>query len=263
METEFKNILYTKDNGIARITVNRPEVRNAMDRGTREELRLVLADIEKDENVRVAILTGGGDKVFVSGADIRDLKGMTPVAMETFANRLGQQLYTDLGNMCVPVLAMINGLCLGGGLELAMACDMRIASRNAQFGQPEINLGFFPGGGGTQRLPRLVGIGRAKELIYTGRIINADEAEHIGLVDRVVPPEDLNTVVNGLAENIARKSPLTIRLVKKTIDAGMRTDLASGLCQERANLCLCFATEDCAEGISAFLEKRAPKFKGR
>jgi len=158
---------------------------------------------------------------------------------------------------------MINGFCLGGGLELAMCCDIRIASENARLGQPEINISLFPGGGGTQRLPRLIGWGRAKELIYTGTIIDAAEAERIGLVDRVVPPQGLEEEVEQLAEAIASKSPLIIKLSKKVINRGMYTDLAAGLAYEKANFVLCFATEDCTEGVTAFLEKRKPEFKGR
>jgi enoyl-CoA hydratase len=158
---------------------------------------------------------------------------------------------------------MINGYCLGGGCELAMSCDIRIASENAKFGHPEINIGLFPGGGGTQRLPRLVGWGRAKELIYTGKIIDAVEAEKIGLINKVVPSEKLEYTVNELAKNIASKSPIIISLAKRTINRGMYTDLATGLAYERSNFSLCFATEDYTEGINAFLEKREPKFRGK
>ena len=260
---EFKTIIYTKEEGIARITINRPEARNALNRTVRQEIKEAIKDIEEDKDVRVAIITGAGDKAFISGADIADLKEMDPIGIEKHASTIGQQLYTEIENLRVPVIARINGFCLGGGCELAMSCDIRIASANAKFGQPEINIGIFPGGGGTQRLPRLVGWGRAKELIYTGRIIDAAEAERIGLVDKVVPQDKLDETVNQLAATIASKSPLIISLVKKVINRGMYTDLAAGLSYERGNFCLCFATEDSKEGITAFLEKRKPEFKGR
>jgi len=262
---EFENIIYEKDKekGIVKLTINRPEVRNALNAATRQEIRNAIDEIEKDEGVRVVIITGAGEKAFISGADITAFKDATPIMMEESASTLGQQLLIDIENLRVPVIAMINGFCLGGGQELAMCCDIRIASENAKFGQPEINIGIFPGAGGTQRLPRLVGWGKAKELIYTGRIIDAVEAEKIGLVDKVVPPERLEEEVEQLAATIASKSPLIIKLVKKTINKGMYTDLAASLAYEKANFALCFSTEDHTEGVTAFLEKRKPEFKGR
>lgn len=259
----FENILYVKEDGIAKITVNRPEKRNALNQGVRMELRQVLNEIENDNNIRVAIITGAGDKAFIGGADITELKDMSPIACEARASTIGQQLYTDLENLRVPIIAMINGFCLGGGCEIAMCCDMRIASENAKLGQPEINIGIFPGGGGTQRLPRLIGWGKAKELLYTGRIIDAAEAEHIGLVDKVVPPTKLEPAVMELARTIASKSPVIIKLLKKAINKGMYSSLADGLSYEKSTFSLCFATEDHTEGIAAFLEKRHPQFKGK
>ena len=262
---DLNNVIYTKDKekGIARITINRAEVRNALNRATRQEIKRIIEDIEADAEVRVAIITGAGDKAFISGADINEFRETTPVMMEEMASTIGQKLFTDIENLRVPVIAMINGFCLGGGLEVAMCCDIRIASENAKFGQPEINVGIFPGGGGTQRLPRLIGWGRAKELIYTGRIIDAAEAGKIGLVDRIVAHDVLENEVNKLAETIASKSPLIIKLAKKAINRGMYADLAAGLAYEKANIALCFSTEDHMEGITAFLEKRKPEFKGR
>ncbi len=262
---EFENIIYDKDKekGIVKLTINRPEVRNALNAATRQEIRNAIGEIEKDGDVRVVIITGAGEKAFVSGADITAFKDATPIIMEESASTLGQQLFNNIENLSVPVIAMINGFCLGGGLELAMCCDIRIASDNAKFGQPEINIGLFPGAGGTQRLPRLIGWGKAKELIYTGKIIDAAEAERISLVDKVVPQEKLGEEVNQLAETIASKSPLIIKLVKKVINRGMYTDLAAGLSYEKANFALCFATEDRKEGVTAFLEKRKPQFKGK
>jgi Enoyl-CoA hydratase/carnithine racemase len=260
---EYKNIIYNKEKGIARITVNRPEVRNALDGPTRAELRAVTRDIDQDKDIRVAIITGAGDKAFISGADISAVRKMTPPEMEDFASTLGSQLYLEIENLRVPIIAMINGFCLGGGCELAMSCDIRIASEKAKFGQPEINIGIMPGGGGTQRLPRLIGWGRAKELVYTGKIIDAAEAERLGLVDKVVPADKLEETAVGLAQDIANKSPLIMRLIKKTMNRGMYTDLLAALSYEKSNLALCFASEDSKEGITAFLEKRKPEFKGK
>ena len=260
---EFENIIYAKERGIARITINRPQVRNVLNMAARQEIRNAIQDIEKHKEIKVAIITGAGDKAFISGADITDFKEATPIMMEERASTLGQQLFTDIENLRVPVIAMINGFCLGGGCELAMSCDIRIASENAKFGQPEINIGIIPGGGGTQRLPRLVGWGRAKELMYTGRIIDAAEAENIGLVDKVVPLDRLEETANQLAQTIASKSPLIMSILKKTINRGMYTDLPSALSCEKSNFALCFATEDHTEGVTAFLEKRQPQFKGK
>lgn len=260
---EFENIIYTKEKGIARITINRPEARNSLNQATRKDLIQAVEDLNKNKDIRVVIITGAGDKAFVAGADITEFKGATPVLMEERASTTGQQLFADIENLPMPVIAMVNGFCLGGGCELAMACDIRIASENAKFGQPEVNVGIIPGAGGTQRLPRLVGWGRAKELIYTGRIIDAAEAERIGLADKVVPADKLEETVNQIAETIAGKSPLIIQIAKKTINKGMYTDLAAGLSYEKSNLALCFSTEDQVEGLTAFLEKRKPEFKGR
>ena len=259
----FENIIYSKENGIARITINRPDKRNALNQAVRLELQQVIRDIEVDDSVKVAIITGAGDKAFIGGADISELKELTPISCEARAGTLGQQLYTDLENVKVPVIAMINGFCLGGGCELAMCCDIRIASENAKLGQPEINVGIFPGGGGTQRLPHLVGWGKAKELIYTGRIIDAAEAERIGLVDKIVPQDKLESAVTELASTIASKSPIIIKLAKQAINVGMYTNLPDGLSYEKSTFGLCFATEDQSEGMAAFLEKRKPEFKGK
>ena len=259
----FENVIYSKEKRIARITINRPEKRNALNQAVRMELQQALRVIEEDDSIRVAIVTGAGHKAFIGGADITELKEMTPIACEARASTLGQQLYTDIENLRVPVVAMINGFCLGGGCELAMCCDIRVASENARLGQPEINIGIFPGGGATQRLPRLVGWGKAKELLYTGRIIDAAEAERIGLVDKVVPPDELGSTVTELAETIASKSPVIIRLLKKAITRGMCSNLPDGLAYDKSTFSLCFATEDHYEGITAFLEKREPEFKGK
>ncbi len=260
----FESIIYTREeNGIVRIVINRPEVRNALNITVREELKKAVADIKQDKNVRAVIITGAGEKAFISGADLTFLRDADPMQIVEFEATVGQQLYTDIENIEIPVIAMINGYCLGGGMELAMCCDIRIASDNARFGQPEINVGLIPGGGGTQRMPRLIGWGKAKELIYTGRIIDAAEAEKIGLVDRVVSSEKLEEEVQQLVSSIIVKSPIIMRLAKKAINRGIYTDLAAGLACERENFALCFATEDRKEGISAFLEKRKAEFKGK
>jgi enoyl-CoA hydratase len=262
---EFQNIIYTKDGDkkTAKITINRPEVRNALNRAARREIWIAMEDLEKDENVRVLIITGVGDKAFISGMDITELTTATPVEIEEFVCTLGQQLYQDLENLDIPLIAMINGYCLAGGGELAMACDIRIASEKAKFGFPEINVGIFPGGGATQRLPRLIGVGKAKELMYNGMMIDAVEAERIGFVNRVVPHDKPEETVDQIAEAIVNKSPIIIKYLKKATTRGMYTDLAASLAFEKTQWALCFATEDHHEGISAFLQKRKPEFKGK
>ena len=262
---DFKKIIVSRDKekGIVKLTINQPELHNTLNMATRLELRSIIGSISGDGTIRVLIITGAGNEAFSSGADINELKEASSIEIEEYASTLGQQLFTEIENLYVPVIAMINGFCLGGGCELAMACDIRIASTNARFGQPEINIGIIPGSGGTQRLPRLIGWGKAKELIYTGRIINASEAERIGLVDKVVPPSELEKTVNQLAETIAGKSPLIIKLAKKAINKGMYGDLASGLSYEKDNFALCFATMDQKEGMAAFLQKRKAQFQGK
>jgi enoyl-CoA hydratase len=259
----FKNILFEKTEGIVIITINRPQKRNALNKETRVELREVLEVIKKDKDIRVLILTGAGDKSFISGADINEFREMTPLDMYNFMTTIGQQLYADLENLDIPVIAMINGFCLGGGCELAIACDIRIASDTAKFGLPEILLGIIPGGGATQRLTRLIGVGRTKELILTGKLIDPNEAERIGLVNKVVPGERLKEEVMNLAENIAEKSPVTLRMAKKAINRSNESMLDMGLAYEAMVECLCFSTEDRKEGMDAFIEKRKPMFCGK
>jgi enoyl-CoA hydratase len=262
---EYTNLIYKYDetSGIARLSINRPQVKNALNKNTRKEIRTIVDSLKNDYSVKVLIITGAGQDSFVSGADVLDFKDAKPIDIEEYASTLGQQLFTDIENLPMPVIAMINGYCFGGGCELAMSCDIRIASDNSKFGQLEINLGFIPGAGGTQRLPRLVGVGRAKEIMYTGRILNAAEAEKIGLIDRLVPQDKLEEEVNKLAGTIASKSQLIIRLLKKTINLGMNSDMRSSLAYEKGNFALCFGTEDVIEGIDAFFSKRKPQFKGK
>ncbi len=259
----FKNVLFETNEGIATISINRPEKRNALNSETRLELRQILQELKMNKNTKVAILTGVGDKAFISGSDINELRQMAPLEMFNFMTTLAQQLYTDFGNLDIPVIAMINGLCLGGGCELAIACDIRIASDTAKFGQPEVLLGIIPGGGATQRLPRLIGVGKAKELIFTGNLIDAKEAERIGLVNKVVPHEKLGEEVMNLAKNIAEKSPTIIRMAKKAINGSSESTLDMGLAYEAMVECLCFSTEDRKEGMNAFFEKRKPIFSGK
>ena len=259
----LKCTIYQKENGIATITINRPDRRNALNREARKELRSILEDVTADKSIRVVIITGAGDRSFISGSDINELRELSPLEMQEFMSTLGQQLYTDFEKLDIPVIAMINGSALGAGLELAMACDIRIASENARFGQPEVLLGIIPGGEGTQRLPRLVGMTKAKELVYTGDLIDAREAERIGLLNKVVPLDKLEETTKELASKIASKSPVTIKMAKMAMNKGIQAPLDIALAYEAAAECLCFTTEDHREGFDAFLEKREAKFKGK
>ncbi len=259
----FENIIYEKEKGIARIIVNRPEKRNALNRDTRAEIREAMDLVRKDEEVRVLIFRGAGEQSFIAGADLNDLKKFSPLGMYHHMNNLGQKLYNDIENLPIPTIALINGFCFGGGVELALSCDMRIASENAKFGQTEILLGFIPGGGATQKLPRLVGSGLAKELMFTGKVIDAREAERIGLVNRTVPLKDLDQEGRTIAEKICSLSPIAIRVCKEAINQAAQSSLGAGLAYEVMAEALCFSSEDRSEGIQAFLEKRPAQFKGK
>ncbi len=260
----FQNILLKKQDGIATITFNRPEARNALDVRTREELLLAVDDVARDASIRVVIFTGAGDKAFIAGADIRAFKDLDPPGLIDFAYSVGGMgLLQKIRQLEMPTIAAVNGYALGGGCEVAMCCDIRIASENAQFGQPEINIGIMPGGGGTQILPRLVGIGKAKELCFTGDIIDAREAERLGLVNKVVPLDKLEATVMELAAKIASKSPLILKYMKRALNQSLQTGLDVGLAFETQSFSVCFGTEDKKEGISAFLEKRKPQFRGK
>ena len=260
---EYANILYRAAEHVATVTVNRPEKRNAMSLELRREIRAVLEHIRQDEDVRVLVITGAGDTAFIAGADISIFDQATPFTIRDYLNTYAQALYNEIEQLDIPVIAMINGYCLGGGLELAMACDLRIASTNARFGQPEIVIGIIPGGGGTQRLPRLVGIGKAKEMIYTGEMIGADDAYRSGLIDRLTSPEELESTTLALAQTIAARSPLLLKLAKQAINQSQRTGLDAGLAFEREIFSLGFGAEDRIEGVRAFLDKRQPRFTGR
>ena len=258
---EYKNILLDREENIGMITINRPEVRNALDPQTIAEIRDAIRTCRFDKEVRVVILTGAGGKAFAAGADIRTLK--TRETLEVLKSE-SQETLTDIENLDKPVIAAIDGYALGGGCEIAMACDIRIATNRSKLGQPEVNLGLIPGMGGTQRLQRLVGIGKAKELIFTGEIISADEAKSIGLVNRVVSgPEELLSTAKEMAQKIISKAPIAIALSKAALNVGSNVDIHSGLQFERHAQTIAFSTDDRMEGTSAFLEKRKPDFKGK
>jgi len=259
---DFKNILIERKDELEVITINRPNVLNALNDETISELHRGLREIFKDEQVRVVILTGAGEKAFVAGADIGELKVCNALSGHRKSIN-GQRLLYHIENMEQVAIAAINGFALGGGCELALACDIRIASENAKLGQPEVNLGLIPGYGGTQRLARLVGKGKAKELIFTGDMVDASEALRIGLVEKVVPQAELLKTAKEMAHKIISKGPLAIKAAKRAINLGLDVDLKSGLeyeAMEFANVC---ATEDKTEGTAAFLEKRKANFKGK
>ncbi|WP_027718214.1 enoyl-CoA hydratase-related protein [Desulfovirgula thermocuniculi] len=258
---DYKNLLFQKDGSIAIITLNRPEVHNALDPQTWGELRAAIGECRRDPEVRVVIITGAGGKAFAAGADIRALRERP--ALEVLKGE-AQEVLNEIENLDKPVIAAIDGYALGGGCELALACDIRIATSRSKFGQPEVNLGIIPGAGGTQRLTRLVGPGKAKELIFTGDIITAQEAKEIGLVNKVVDsPEELLPAAKAMAQKIIQKGPVAVSLAKLAINTGANVDLRSGLAVERLAQTVAFYTEDRIEGTTAFLEKRPPQFQGK
>jgi enoyl-CoA hydratase len=247
-------------NRVAVVTINRPDKLNALDGPTRQRFLDLMNELRHDDDVRVVVVTGAG-KAFIAGADVGEFEGRSPIDQYQLMNE--PTIFDCVDEFPKPVIAMLNGFTLGGGCELALACDIRIASAKAKLGQPEINLGILPGGGGTQRLPRLVGMGTAYKLLFTGEIIRADEALRIGLVDEVVPPEELRDRVMALAGTIAEKSPVALRLMKQAVRASVRAPLDEGLRLETTLFGVAFASEDKAEGVTAFLEKRAADFRGR
>ena len=257
----YETILVEQRGSIAIIRLNRPEKLNAMNGKLKEEVAHALGDLERNDAVRVGVITGVGDKAFVAGADINEFAGKKPIDQWLAYGHAA--LYNVVDRFPKPLIAMINGYCLGGGCELAMACDIRIASDKASLGQPEINIGIIPGGGGSQRLPRLVGLGKALELILTGDRIDAATAKEIGLVDAVVPHAELEKRTLELAEKIASKSPVAVRLAKAAVKASAAMPLDQGLRYEQSLFSVVFSTEDKEEGVRAFQEKRPARWKGR
>ncbi len=256
----YRNIRVTVEEGVAVLTFDRPEVRNALNLETVEEGDAALKALAADGTVGVLILTGAGDQAFVSGADINELRERT---RDEGLAAINSSFFATVERFPRPTIASVNGYALGGGCELALACDLRIAADTAKFGQPELGLGIIPGAGATQRLPRVVGLGRAKHLILTGEIIDAAQALEIGLVGAVVPAAELASTAQALARRILRQGPLAARLAKLVINASARVDLDSGLLLETLAQAVCYQSEDKREGTTAFLEKRKPKFTGR
>ena len=251
-----------RDGAVATVTVNRPAVLNAIDAQTVRTLTSVLTELGQDDEVRCVVLTGAGDRAFIAGADIAELAQLTPNSAREVSDA-GHRLCALLEGLGKPVIAAINGFALGGGCELAMACTLRIAARTAKLGQPEIALGLIPGFGGTQRLPRLVGRGRALEMLLTGAPIDAEEAFRIGLVNRVVPPEDLVADTRRLAAKLATQAPVAVRRILEVVHHGLDMSLTEAAVFEASTFGLVVGTEDSREGTTAFLEKRKPQFTGR
>ncbi|MET3521863.1 enoyl-CoA hydratase-related protein [Mesorhizobium abyssinicae] len=258
----LNNVLYEKRGAIAYVTINRPKVLNALNRATWLDLRTAFEDARDDSAIRGVIITGAGDKAFVAGADISELAHVSSTEAEA-SSRLGQAVLDLIENLGKPVIAAINGFALGGGCETAMACTIRIAVEHAKFGQPEVKLGLIPGGGGTQRLPRLVGKGRALQLILTGGMIGAEEAHRLGLVNEIVAPASLMQRAEAILHEIVANGPLAVRFALEATNRGMETSQSEGLALEASYFGLCAGTEDKKEGTLAFLEKRAPQFRGR
>jgi enoyl-CoA hydratase len=258
----LENLKFEKKNNIAYVTIDRPKVLNALNMATMEELREVFTDLAADRDTRVVILTGGGEKSFVAGADINELARNNPVEAKTYTHR-GQAVLDLIENLGKPVIACINGFALGGGCEIAMACTMRLASENAKLGQPEVKLGIIPGYGGTQRLPRLVGTGLAMQILLSGEMISAQEAHRIGLVNEVVPQDRLIARAEEIAQKIMANAPLAVQYCMEAVNQGMNTSLEEGLFLEATLFSVCCASEDKKEGTTAFLAKRPANFQGK
>ncbi len=259
--SNYETITVEKRGRVAFLTINRPDKLNSLSKQVHAEGVAALDELKKDDGVRVLVITGAGEKSFIAGSDIKEFDGETPVTQRDLFQE--SSLYNSIDSFPKPVIAMVNGFCLGGGNELAMACDLRMASETARFSQPEINLGIIPGGGGTQRLTNLVGEGRSMEMILTGDMIDAATAEKIGLVNHVYPAEQLEAETMKLAEKIAEKAPIALKLCKEAVKFASRSNLDEGLRREVDLFAICFSTEDKKEGVAAFLEKRKPEFKGK
>lgn len=259
--TNYETITIEKRGLVGILTINRPDKLNALGAKVHEEGVAALEALRNDDEVRVLVITGAGEKSFIAGADISEFEGKTPVTQRAMFQE--KTLFNSIDAFPKPVIAMINGFCLGGGNELALACDLRICSEKARFSQPEINLGIMPGGGGTQRLTRLIGEGRAMEMILSGDMIDAETAHRFGLVNSVHPADQLETETMKLAEKIAEKAPIALQLCKEAVKFASRSNLDEGLRREVDLFAIVFSTEDKQEGVSAFLEKRKPEFKGR
>jgi len=261
MPGEFASIIYEKTGNAAWITLNRPEVLNAQSDALRAEVVQALEQASADDDVFVVVITGAGEKAFSAGADISQFPTRFPV--DVIAAKARRRPYETIREMPKPVIAAVNGLALGGGCELALACDLIIAADTAKFGQPEIRVGVIPGCGGTQILPRLIGEKRAKELIFTGRMMSAEEALALGIVNRVVPLDELRDATERLVQDLLRNSPVMLRMAKLAVNKSMETPLSVGMSYERDLFALCFGTDDQKEGARAFLEKRQPTYTGR
>lgn len=259
----YQNVILEKNGAIATLTVNRPKALNALDALTFDEIEAAVAEVDKDASVRVLIVTGSGEKAFVAGADIPSLRALTSAHEGAVLSRRGQEVFDTIERLEKPVIAAINGFALGGGLELALSCDIRIAGDNAKMGLPEINLGLIPGYGGSQRLPRLIGKSQAKLIMFTGEMVDAPTARGLGLVDQVVPAAALMETATKLAEKLSVKAPIALALGKRVINEGMESDLDRGCILEAALFGVACGTEDRVEGTGAFLEKRKAEFKGK
>lgn len=258
----YNTLIYEKKDDIGILTINRPEKMNALSAELTDELQKVLAGIEEDKELRVLVITGAGDKAFVAGADINELVDRDALIGRR-VSRFRQELFSRIENLPIPVIGAVNGFALGGGLELALACNIRLASDKAKFGAPEVKLGIIPGDGGTQRLPRLIGLGRAMEMVLTGDFVDADEAYRIGLVNKVVPHEELMEATTALAKKIASRPPLAVKYAKEAVNRSQEGDTVSGYTLESYLHALTCTTEDKKEGVAAFLEKRKGEFKGK
>ena len=259
---EFKNLLLEHDGDVAILTINRPKALNALNSETLSELATALDELGKDSNVKAVVITGSGEKAFVAGADISQMKDFNTLEGRRFG-QLGQTVFRKLELLPQPVIAAINGFALGGGCELAMACDIRLSSDNAKFGQPEVTLGLTAGFGGTQRLPRIIGSGLASELLFTGDIIDANESYRIGLVNHIYSSDTLKDEALKLAKKIAGRAPVAVQLTKSAIQRGINMDLDNALAFEADAFAITFSTEDQKEGCTAFVEKRKPAFQGK